>query len=164
VVYLTRLWSDISAWQHAGAEFPKRPEKPAPLFNGQSQAARNMCSPDSWPTGWSRIFCCQWFSCFWCVLFYIFFHFVLRRLGLLIRCFYQVSFASMMTKVLGSASSRAIFCFGSMCVIYKLHRMSNVRLLSSIHFPDLFFTLPVCMLDIFATSLYVFSCYIWLIF
>ncbi|ONM28249.1 Thioesterase family protein [Zea mays] len=30
----------------AGAEFPKRPEKPAPLFNGQSQAARNMRSPD----------------------------------------------------------------------------------------------------------------------
>nr|CAB3471640.1 unnamed protein product [Digitaria exilis] len=30
----------------AGAEFPKRSEKPAPLFNGQSQAARNMRSPD----------------------------------------------------------------------------------------------------------------------
>lgn len=30
----------------AGAEFPKRLEKPAPLFNGQSQAARNMRSPD----------------------------------------------------------------------------------------------------------------------
>ncbi|KAL6627005.1 hypothetical protein ACP70R_030731 [Stipagrostis hirtigluma subsp. patula] len=30
----------------AGAEFPKRSEKPAPLFNGQSQAGRNMRSPD----------------------------------------------------------------------------------------------------------------------
>ncbi|XP_066316853.1 TOM1-like protein 9 [Miscanthus floridulus] len=30
----------------AGAEFPKRLEKPAPLFNGQSQAARNTRSPD----------------------------------------------------------------------------------------------------------------------
>lgn len=30
----------------AGAEFPKRLEKPAPLFNGQSQTARNMRSPD----------------------------------------------------------------------------------------------------------------------
>ncbi|CAL4966167.1 unnamed protein product [Urochloa decumbens] len=29
-----------------GAEFPKKPDKPAPLFNGQSQAARNMRSPD----------------------------------------------------------------------------------------------------------------------
>lgn len=32
--------------QRAGAEFPKRSEKPAPLLNGQSQAARNMRSPD----------------------------------------------------------------------------------------------------------------------
>uniref|UniRef100_A0A0A9B4R5 VHS domain-containing protein n=1 Tax=Arundo donax TaxID=35708 RepID=A0A0A9B4R5_ARUDO len=30
----------------AGAEFPKRSERPAPLFNGQSQAAKNMHSPD----------------------------------------------------------------------------------------------------------------------
>ncbi|XP_062229462.1 TOM1-like protein 9 [Phragmites australis] len=30
----------------AGAEFPKRSERPAPLFNGQSQAAKNMRSPD----------------------------------------------------------------------------------------------------------------------
>lgn len=46
VLFLTRLWSYISALQRAGAEFPKRSEKPAPLFNGQSQAARNMRSPD----------------------------------------------------------------------------------------------------------------------
>uniref|UniRef100_A0A0D9UYS8 VHS domain-containing protein n=1 Tax=Leersia perrieri TaxID=77586 RepID=A0A0D9UYS8_9ORYZ len=30
----------------AGAAFPKRSERPAPLFNGQSPAARNMRSPD----------------------------------------------------------------------------------------------------------------------
>jgi hypothetical protein len=29
VVYLTRLWSYISVWQRAGAEFQKRPEKHA---------------------------------------------------------------------------------------------------------------------------------------
>ncbi|KAL6874677.1 hypothetical protein ACP4OV_013342 [Aristida adscensionis] len=31
----------------AGAEFPKRPEKPAPLFNGQSQAGKDMRNPDN---------------------------------------------------------------------------------------------------------------------
>jgi hypothetical protein len=30
----------------AGAEFPKRPDRPAPLFNGQSQAAKSIRSPD----------------------------------------------------------------------------------------------------------------------
>ena len=49
VVYLT-FWHDYDLiflpLQRAGAEFPKRSEKPAPLFNGQSQAARNMRSPD----------------------------------------------------------------------------------------------------------------------
>ncbi|XP_062189220.1 TOM1-like protein 9 [Phragmites australis] len=30
----------------AGAEFPKRSERPAPLFNGQSEATKNMRSPD----------------------------------------------------------------------------------------------------------------------
>ncbi|PNT70205.1 TOM1-like protein 9 isoform X2 [Brachypodium distachyon] len=30
----------------AGAQFPKRTERPAPLFNGQSQAANSMRSPD----------------------------------------------------------------------------------------------------------------------
>lgn len=36
----------ISPLQRAGAEFPKSSESSAPLFNGQSQAARNMRSPD----------------------------------------------------------------------------------------------------------------------
>ena len=44
------IWHDYDliffVLQRAGAEFPKRSEKPAPLFNGQSQAARNMRSPD----------------------------------------------------------------------------------------------------------------------
>ncbi|KAM3348297.1 hypothetical protein ACQJBY_021913 [Aegilops geniculata] len=30
----------------AGAQFPKRSERPAPLFNGQSEAAKSMRSPD----------------------------------------------------------------------------------------------------------------------
>jgi hypothetical protein len=36
----------IYVLQRAGAEFPKRPDRPAPLFNGQSQAAKNIRSPD----------------------------------------------------------------------------------------------------------------------
>jgi len=61
VLVLIDTWQDVFGGSHArypqyyaayhelvraGAEFPKRPEKPAPLFNGQSQAARNMRSPD----------------------------------------------------------------------------------------------------------------------
>jgi hypothetical protein len=45
-LFILYVYDFIYVLQRAGAEFPKRPDRPSPLFNEQSQAAKNMRSPD----------------------------------------------------------------------------------------------------------------------